>query len=128
MFTWMILTLALGAETGQSLQLTIQAGRFDRAGVPISCELPEGALDWPACSLFAMETGKPVPCQMVKESKPRLVFMLEEPLLAGKVRQYRLKKADSPRDAEHPHPVKVARVDRALSITLNDKPVLVYND
>jgi hypothetical protein len=115
---------ALAAE---SLQLEIDAGEFDRAGVPICCPLPGETGDWQVCSLAVEKTGKSVPCQVVKESKPRLVFMLEEPLLAGKSRRYRLRKEDRARAEKGQYAVKVARDDRALSITLGDKPVLTYN-
>lgn len=114
-------------SAAESLQLEIQAGDIDHVSVPVSCELAGETRDWKACSLAVEETGKSVPCQIVKDSKSRLVFMLEEPLLAGKSRKYRLKRDSGPRQAEHKHGLRLSRDDRKLEISLGGKPVLVYN-
>jgi hypothetical protein len=112
---------ALAAE---EVVLEVQAGKYDRQGVPVVWELPAALRSWKGFQLTDAVTSRPVPAQLQPGEKPRLVWMLGDRLVAGSTRRYRL--------AHEPGPVVapgviLKRDDLRVRVEVDGRPVFEYN-
>ena len=64
--------------------LEVQAGACDREGVPVEADLPADVSPDGQLELIRLDTQQPVPVQVVAVTPPRLVWMINERLAAGK--------------------------------------------
>lgn len=115
------LQIPAAAET-----IKIEAGEYDRIGVPVRCELSGDITANPRLLLISKDTKQKIPTQIDWSSdKPKLCWMLEQPLYAGENRTYLVVPADN-----NPQPLPQVRAERrhgAIKVLLGKTPVLEYN-
>jgi len=104
--------------------LEVQAGRYDRQGVPVFFALPAALRSWKGFQLTDAATRQPVPVRLEGGEKPRLAWMLDGRLAAGTARRYRLTHEPWPVVAPG---VILKRDDRRVRVEVDGRPVFDYN-
>tara|TARA_Y100000994_G_scaffold161961_1_gene133058 strand:- start:22 stop:1248 length:1227 start_codon:yes stop_codon:yes gene_type:complete len=104
----------------------IEAGKYDRLDGPVAVELPSRQLAKHPMILTSKESNQEIPIQIdVNTDKPKLYFMLDEPLYKNNSREYTLRLADGV--ADQPPAVKAVTDDRGVTLKVGDNEVLRYN-
>ena len=108
-----------------AVTLELAAGDHDRQGVAVAAELPPALQDNQHFTLLRLDTGEPVPVQLERAARPRVVWIVRDKLQAGQLRRYRLAPAaDGPAAAGG---VSVEDDGKHLLVKVGRKPVLTYN-
>jgi hypothetical protein len=118
------LSSAVSGQAAKEVVIEVQAGRHDRQGVPVSCEIPGALADVAALKLVQADNGRAVPAQVVPGPRPSLVWMIDGKLPAGSTRRYRLTGGA----AAAPSAAKVSAMmgDHDLLLAVGSLPVLRY--
>jgi hypothetical protein len=115
----------LGSAGELKIDITVEAGAYDRVGTPVSLVLPEPLR---AASKFALTqegNNRPIAVQLESGEPPRLVWIIDN-LKAGQAQHYRLSglQGNDPQ-----RPVVVAESNgKLLSVRIADKTMLQYNE
>ncbi len=114
------------AWAAEPITLEVAAGDHDRAGVPVFFALPESLRGAPGFRLVRIGDGGPtdVPVQREAVDPPRVVWLMRDPLPAGKTRRYRLTAVENRDSAQA---VRCVEDGGVLRVTVGDRPALVYN-
>ncbi len=105
--------------------LEVQAGACDREGVPVEADLPADVPPGGQLELIRLDTQQPVPVQVVAGTPPRLVWMIDERLAAGKSRRYRL--ATSRVTSATENPVTAVQTEGRVLLKVGPLSVLQYH-
>ena len=118
--------LLISCQLLQATTIKIEAGQYDRVGVPVRCPIPEGIPQNHPFILIANDTNERVPAQIDKSSdKPMITWMLEQPLYSGQSRSYRIVLVDGiPKRIQL---VTTEEAEGAIKVRIGEKPVLEYN-
>lgn len=116
-----------GAAGKKALTVEVRAGKFDRAGVPVTLELPKALAGEKHFRLTCADTGRAVPVQLAPTRPASVVWMLEAPLKAGQARRYELKAVVPLPKIVGPPAVRVEDDGKHLSVRVDRKAVLTYN-
>ena len=111
---------------GKTVIVEVAAGEHDRAGVPVMLALPKALAAAKHFRLTRADTKRPVPVQRAPGEPPSVVWMLAEPLKAGRTRRYELT-ALSPRKIDTADAVTVEDDGKRLNVRVAGKAVLSYN-
>lgn len=99
----------------------IEAGKYDRLDGPVAVELPSRQLAKHPMILTSKESNQEIPIQIdVNADKPKLYFMLDEPLYKNNSREYTLRLADGV--ADQPPAVKAVTDDRGVTLAFDPPP------
>ena len=106
--------------------IKIDAGLYDRVGVPVQSPIPGSIPNRHPIILISNDTNERVPTQSdYSGDKPVVRWMLEQPLYAGQSRTYRLVLVDGfPKRIPR---VRATNTNDAIKITVGELPVLEYN-
>lgn len=124
------------AKPPKALTVEIKAGKTERENVPVSLLLPKTLAGVKHFRLTSADTKQVVPAQVDRglpgkitrtiTGPPKLVWMLADPLKAGRSRRYTLEPlADAPKPAAPPA-VRVEDDGKHLNVSVGGKPVLTY--
>lgn len=116
----------LSATAEETVVLQVMAGPHDRQDVVVSWALPESLRDKEHFALKRIDTGQLVPVQVDRNGPPQLMWILREPLPAGRTRCYQLTPADPANEILRA--VTIHSDGKRLTARVGDKPVLVYNE
>ena len=113
------------AATAESVTLEVGAGDVAREDCVVVTELPSALRGRQHFTLTRIDNGQSVPVQVQPDKTPNVVWILDEGLAAGKVREYRL----APTNDAPAIKAGVTVIDdgKRLTVKVGDKPVLVYN-
>ena len=124
-----LLTLVLSGipfETiAEEQTVIVFAGKHARLDTPISVAIPDALQKYRHFTLSRLDTDKSVAVQTVLGGKPTLMWILKDPLAAGKTRRYRLAPTD--RTPATKQTVAIDDDGKQLRVMVAGKPVLVYN-
>jgi hypothetical protein len=125
------LVAAVAAHAGPPVRVNslveVRAGAHDRRDVPVVCvlDVPEADLDRVAIA----EVDRPdvaVTCQVDRDARPRLSWIVAGLTPAGGVRRFRIERMRAPRAAA-PNGVETRPVAGGIEVTCGGRPVLRYN-
>ena len=104
--------------------IKIEAGEFDRTGVPVSCPVPESIPNNHPFILISNDTNERIPTQIDRSSDhPTVTWMLEQPLYSGQSRSYRMVLVDGvPKRIQR---VTAEQKEGAIKISLGEKPIFM---
>ena len=124
--TWALLFLMLLPGQLMAITIKIEAGQYDRIGVPVRCPVPEGIPANHPFILISNDTNERVPTQLDKSTDyPMVTWMLEQPLYSDQSRSYRVVLVDGiPKRIQR---VSTEQSDGAIKVRVGEKPVLEYN-
>ena len=133
MFSWywhcatgLLLIVTTISPTWANIIIQVSAGKYDRSDTPVSFDLPQALARQDHLTLTEFDTNNVVPAQSTGSDPPRLVWLLSNPLAAGKTRRYRL--SGTPQQSSTTVAgVEVDEDGKQLQVTARGKPVLVYN-
>ena len=110
----------------QDNTIKIEAGLYDRVGVPVQSPIPDGIPNRHPFILISNDTNKRVPTQSdYSGDVPVVRWMLEQPLYSGQSRDYRLVLVD--RFPKRTPRVQATNTNDAIKIAVGKLPVLEYN-
>jgi len=110
----------------QDNTIKIEAGLYDRVGVPVQSPIPDGIPNRHPFILISNDTNKRVPTQSdYSGDVPVVRWMLEQPLYSGQSRSYRLVLVD--RFPKRTPRVQATNTNDAIKIAVGKLPVLEYN-
>jgi len=123
-----ILTVTMSGgftQPAEAVRLVVSAGEFDREACPVSCALPPALREAKFLSLTTTG-GKAIPTQRTGTADDAmLTWIIRKKLPAGESRIYELRATDSP--AEASNQVVCHDDGKKLTVTVRERPVLVYN-
>lgn len=123
---WLAVTAtAACAEPAKAITVELDAGQYDRQGVPVFFELPGSLWACTALELVRLDSGDPVAVQIDAGPPARAVWMIGDRLAAGSVRRYRL--APAQESAKGPAAVSATDDGKKLTISVGGRSVLAYN-
>jgi len=105
--------------------ITVRAAEYDLENAVVFAPLPESLADEAALVLVDVERNAEIAAQVTDETPRQLVWQLQRPLRSGESRSYRLTAAA--RSKSDSETVSVVNDDGAIWVTVDGKPVLVYN-
>ena len=120
---WIVLGTIPGRAAQAAVVLEVQAGACDREAVPVEADLPADVPRSGHLELIRLDTQQPVPVQIVAGTPPRLVWMIDERLAAGKSRRYRL--ATSRVTAATENPVTAVQTEGRVLLKVGPLPIRV---
>ena len=110
----------------QDNTIKIEAGLYDRVGVPVQSPIPDGIPNRHPFILISNDTNKRIPTQSdYSGDVPVVRWMLEQPLYSGQSRSYRLVLVD--RFPKRTPRVQATNTNDAIKIAVGKLPVLEYN-
>ena len=114
-----------GSAVPNEVDITVEAGAYDRVGTPVFMVLPESLRATPNFALTQADTNGVIAAQVESGDPPRLVWIVDR-LKAGQVRHYRLAGLQG---KTAPLPAVVTENDgKLLSVKIAGKTVLQYNE
>lgn len=120
--TWLTLTSLASAD----IRIMVLAGGHARQNCPVELALPDDLKNAKAFSLTRESDGKQVPVQRFGAKKnPRLIWMIDTPLVAGESRKYRLTKLDN--SAKPDQTVLCADEGGKLKVSVGGIDVFTFN-
>jgi len=110
----------------QDNTIKIDAGFYDRVGVPVQSPIPDSVPKGHPFILISTDTNARVPTQSdYSGDVPVVRWMLEQPLYSGQSRSYRFVLVDGfPKRIPR---VRATNTNDAIKITVGELPVLEYN-
>ncbi len=127
----MILTLLIGvsfaglATAADAVILEVAAGDYLRQDSVATAELPASLSDQSSFTLTRLDTNQSVPVQVdCAAEKPRVVWIIRNPLEVGSVRKYRLAAAPEKTASAA---VSLRKDEKYLSVSVGGKPLFRYN-
>jgi len=109
----------------EAVTIELPAAKFHRQGVPAFVELPQSLQKKSAYVLTRVDDGKQLAVQRDDSPGARLVWIVDEPIPAGKSRRYRLTAAEN--SPKFNGGVGFSDNGKQFSVTVNSRPVLRYN-
>ena len=114
------------SESFAAWTVKVEAGKYDRLDGPVAVELPSHKLAKHPMVLTSKESNQEIPVQIdVSSDKPKLYFMLDEPLYKNNSREYTLRLVDGVVDQAPA--VKAVTDDQGVVLKVGDNEVLRYN-
>jgi len=112
--------------SAQDRTIKIEAGLYDRIGVPMQAPIPDSIPNRHPFILISNDTNKRVATQFdYSGDVPVVRWMLEQPLYSGQSRSYRFVLVDGfPKRIPR---VRATNTNDAIKITVGELPVLEYN-
>ena len=125
MLCLILLTMVSSARADDAVTIEVAAGATPRENCLVQFPVPQTWADQPQFQLIQVETGERIPVQVDRTAVPsQLVWIVRQPLPAGKTRRYQL--APETSDSA-PETVRVVDDGKHLLVTVAGKPVLTYN-
>jgi hypothetical protein len=121
------LSMAAHAIAADDYRVTVEAGEHDRLSTPIILELPADLSGDEDLELLADDSRNPLPMQRLPGAPARAMFVLEERLIAGESRSYRLRPLTPAPHATSEPVADCRRTEVGLRINLRGSPMLQYN-
>jgi len=112
----------------EKVTYTVSAGKFDRRYSIVTAPLPSNPTPFlKQMNLVSLDSGRSVPCQLSFAGNPKqLVWILDEPLAAGKTRKYEMRSEPAKKRTLQTVQVIPGKKDY-LSLQIGKREILRYN-